>query len=188
MNIGSGYGTLVTVIVDRTLFSTVSSQDYLLVSGLFWAQRSFATFPGASKTASDSLNSSDRVFFCPSPTRAAATRFCCRRFFPGRWPPAACRSLRSSTPGAARRRACCRGCHSPPPCRSASPRSSQHLPFRWRHFSLVSNQNITWKEETVLRIRIRDPVLFRPLDQGAGMEKIQSYDPGWTSRILFLRT
>ncbi len=76
---------------------------------------------------------------------------------PGRPPPvlppalfsgplAACRSLRSSTPGAARRRACCRGCHSPPPCRSASPRSSQHLPFRWRDFSLVSKSQkiITW--------------------------------------------
>ncbi len=44
--------------------------------------------------------------------------------------------------------------------------------------------------ETVLRIRIQDPVLFWPLDPGSGSEmgKIQSRDPGLKSQIFFSRT
>ncbi len=114
-------------------------------------------------------------------------RCCRRRSFPGRWPQAACRSLRSSTPGAARRRACCRGCHSPPPCRSASPRSSQHLHFRWQVFSLVSKiQNIiTWNTGILLflsELRIRDVYprskFFHP---GSRAKKISTPGPVSTS-------
>jgi hypothetical protein len=44
----------------------------------------------------------------------------------------------------------------------------------------------------VLRIRIRDPVPFRPLDPGSGVGKkikirIRETDLKWTSRIIFPR-
>ncbi len=40
-------------------------------------------------------------------------------------------------------------------------------------------------KKTVLRIRIRNPVPFWPLESGSGMGKIQNPDTGRTSRIIF---
>jgi hypothetical protein len=61
--------------------------------------------------------------------------------------------------------------------------------------SLVPLAVVSWTHQrgilnkSVLRIRIRDPVPFGPLDPGSGMgEKIRDPDPGCTTRLIFPRT
>ncbi len=55
--------------------------------------------------------------------------------------------------------------------------------FIFQTFCVTSSFERDGRPKAVLRIQIRDPMLFWPLDPGSG----KNPDPGWTSQIIFLR-